>query len=74
MLPVKRKCRHRTGQGCLSCWETVAAVTYLLNADRAPFIAFPIAVKKLEESSCTPFAGTIKRYVRMNRTANSKYS
>jgi len=52
----------------------VAAVTYLLNADRAPFIAFPIAVKKLEESSCTPFAGTIKRYVRMNRTANSKYS
>ena len=33
----------------------------LVNANRAPFNAFPIAVKKLEESNCTPFTNTMKR-------------
>lgn len=33
----------------------------LVNANRAPFNDFPIAVKKLEESNCTPFTNTMKR-------------
>ena len=35
--------------------------TCLVSASKAPFIAFPMAVKKLEERSCTPFTNTIKR-------------
>ena len=37
-----------------------------------PLSAFPMAVKKLEESSCTPLTSTMKRKVRINRIANSK--
>ena len=33
----------------------------LVNANRAPLNDFPIAVKKLEESNCTPFTNTMKR-------------
>lgn len=32
----------------------------LVNANRAPFNAFPIVVKKLEESNCTPLTNTMK--------------
>ncbi len=32
----------------------------LVNANRAPLNDFPIAVKKLEESNCTPFTNTMK--------------
>ena len=35
--------------------------TCLVNENSAPFIGLPMAVKKLEESNCTPFTGTIKR-------------
>ena len=40
---------------------------------RSPRSAFPMAVKKVEDKSCTPFTITINRKVRMNKTANSKY-
>ena len=48
----------RSGSSRVSGINTKVCLVY---ANRAPFNDFPIAVKKLEESNCTPFTNTMKR-------------
>ena len=49
-------------------------MTCLVMDRSRPFTGFPIAAKKLEDISCTPFAMIMNRKIRMKRTAKVKYS
>ena len=46
--------------------------TCLVSDKITPFTGFPMAAKKLEESSWTPFMITINRKILRKRMANSK--